>query len=383
MIQTMRPVVSIALFIFSLYLLPVYSVRAEDTPPDNSDKATEEYTENIFTWEKSKPMVTDFDWVQLVSGEWLKGEIKGLYKDSLEFDSDKLDLLTLDWEDVKYVETHIPGAAYIEYYGRVYGYFVIDQNKIKVINGDNVQEFDRSRLVNFITGGEQEKDYWSAKLTLGLNIRSGNTDQVDYNAKANVRRQTSFSRFILDYIGNISQTSDIETSNNHRLSGTHDIYKTRRFFWRPIFGEYFRDPFQNIDSKITVGLGLGYTLVDTKRVEWDVAGGPGYMETRFVTVEAGENIKETTAVVVVGTHYEVEATSKIDFIYDYNITWGNTESGGYTHHMVATFENEITGSFDLDISVVWDHISNPTAGDDGVIPFEDDYRLTLGISYEY
>ena len=226
----MRPVVSIALFIFSLYLLPVYSVRAEDTPPDNSDKATEEYTENIFTWEKSKPMVTDFDWVQLVSGEWLKGEIKGLYKDSLEFDSDKLDLLTLDWEDVKYVETHIPGAAYIEYYGRVYGYFVIDQNKIKVINGDNVQEFDRSRLVNFITGGEQEKDYWSAKLTLGLNIRSGNTDQVDYNAKANVRRQTSFSRFILDYIGNISQTSDIENSNNHRLSGTHDNYKTRRNF---------------------------------------------------------------------------------------------------------------------------------------------------------
>ena len=371
----MRPVTFTTVFIFSLFLLAVSSVQATDAPADNKKE--------IFTWETSKPTATDFDWVQLVSGEWIKGEIKGLYKDSLEFDSDKLDLLTLDWEDVKYVETHIPGAAYIENYGRVYGYFVINQKKIKVINGDSVQEFDRSRLVNLITGGEQEKDYWSAKLTLGLNIRSGNTDQIDYNAKANIRRQSSFSRMILDYIGNISLTSDIETSNNHRLSGTHDIYKTRRFFWRPIFGEYFRDPFQNIDARITVGVGLGYTLVDTKRVEWDVAGGPAYQETRFVSVQSGDNLKETTPAAVLGTHYDVEATSKIDFIFDYNFIWGNEDSGGYTHHMVVTFENELTDSFDLDISMVWDHISSPTAGDDGVIPLKDDYRLILGISYEY
>ena len=369
--------------LLACYLFQITSTLAAQPPAEAFEDSPENYKEQVFTWESSRPTVTDFDWVQLTSGEWLKGEIKGLYKDSLEFDSDNLDDLTIDWEDVKYVETHIPGAAYIEYYGRVYGYFKIDQKTITVINGDSVQEFDRSRLLNFITGGEKEKDYWSIKLTLGLNVRSGNTDQVDYNAKVNMRRQTSFSRLILDYIGNISQTSDIETSNNHRLNVTHDIFKTRRFFFRPIFGEYFRDPFQNIDSKITVGTGLGYTIVDTKRVEWDVAGGPAYQATRFVTVEAGENLEEDTLAIVLGTHYEVEATSKIDFIYDYNITWGNEESGGYTHHMVATFENEITGSFDLDISLVWDHISNPTAADDGVIPLEDDYRLTLGISYEY
>ena len=379
----MRNLHSLPLLLTCLCLFHGADILAAESPAESNSGASEGYSENVFTWESSKPTATDFDWVQLTSGEWLKGEIKGLYKDSLEFDSDKLDLLTLDWEDVKYVETHIPGAAYIEGVGRVYGFFEIDQKKIKVINGDSIQEFDRSRVVNFITGGEQESDYWSAKLTLGLNVRSGNTDQVDYNAKLNVRRQTSFSRLIVDYIGNISQTSDIETSNNHRLTGTHDIYKTRRFFWRPIFGEYFRDPFQNIDARITVGAGLGYTLVDTKRVEWDVAGGPAYQETRFVSVQAGENLKETTLAAVVGTHYEVEATNKVDFIFDYNITWGNEESGGYTHHMVATFENEITGSFDLDISLVWDHINNPTAGDDGVIPLQDDYRLTLGISYEY
>jgi putative salt-induced outer membrane protein YdiY len=349
-------------------------------PVENADK---EYMENTFKWETSKPTAIDFDWVQLVSGEWLKGEIKGLYKDKLEFDSDKLDLLTLDWEDVKHVETHIPGSAHIEDHGRVYGFFEINQKKIIVTNGDDVKEYDRSRLVSFITGGEEEMDYWSAKITLGLIVRSGNTDQVDYNAKANIRRQTSFSRFILDYIGNISNTKDVETINNHRVTATSDRFKTRQFFWRPIFGEYYSDKFSNIDSRITVGTGLGYTIIDTSRTDWDVAGGPGYQQTRFISVLPGENIKESTPALVVGTTYDFEVTKKIDFLFDYNITWVNSSSGGYTHHMVTTLESEITGSFDFDISFVWDHISEPTAADDGTVPLSDDYRTTLGISYEF
>ncbi len=129
-----------------------------------------------------RPILTGYSWFR-VNGS--KARSRACIKDSLEFDSDKLDLLTLDWEDVKYVETHIPGSAYIEGHGTVYGYFEINKTKIIVTNGGEAKEYDRSRLVSFITGGEEELDYWSAKITFGLIVRSGNTDQVDYNAKAN------------------------------------------------------------------------------------------------------------------------------------------------------------------------------------------------------
>jgi putative salt-induced outer membrane protein YdiY len=367
-------------------LLVISGTQAAETAADTEVSpvnSTQALDRDVFRWETSTPTATDFDWVQLVSGEWLKGEIKGLFDDSLEFDSDKLDLLTLDWEDVRYVETHIPGSAYIEDHGTVYGYFQINQNKIIVTNGGEPKEYDRSRLVSFITGGEEESDYWSAKITFGLIVRSGNTDQVDYNAKANIRRTTSFSRFNLDYVGNISNTQDIETINNHRVTANADRFMTRNFFWRPIFGEYYRDPFSNIDSRITVGAGAGYTIIDTSRTNWNVTGGPGYQATRFISVQEGEDIKETTPAMVVTTDYDIEINKKIDFIYSYNITWVNNASGGYTHHMVTTFESEITGSFDLDVSFIWDHISKPTAADDGTVPLPDDYRLTVGISYDY
>ena len=48
-------------------------------------------------WTPPPPMPDEFDWVQLVSGEWLKGEIRAMYKDSMEFDSEELDLLNLDF----------------------------------------------------------------------------------------------------------------------------------------------------------------------------------------------------------------------------------------------------------------------------------------------
>ena len=42
------------------------------------------------------PVDETFDWIQLTSGEWLKGELKVLYNYKLEFDSDELDLLTFE-----------------------------------------------------------------------------------------------------------------------------------------------------------------------------------------------------------------------------------------------------------------------------------------------
>lgn len=39
-------------------------------------------------------------WVQLKSGEWLKGEITRMFDDKLYFDSDEFDNVSLDWGDV-------------------------------------------------------------------------------------------------------------------------------------------------------------------------------------------------------------------------------------------------------------------------------------------
>ncbi len=219
-------------------------------------------------------------------------------------------------------------------------------------------------------------------------MRSGNTDQLDYNSKFSAKRRTAKSRFLLDYIGNISKTGNedgvlTETINNNRLSASDNIYATRYFFYTPIFAEYYRDPFTNIDQRITAGIGLGYTIFDNGKYEWNVNGGPAYISTKYISVQPGEEQKVEAGALVLATDFDVELSSALDFIYKYKIQASEAEAGGYTHHMIATLESEITGSLDFDISMIWDHISQPATDADDITPEPDDYRLTVGVTYTY
>jgi putative salt-induced outer membrane protein YdiY len=335
------------------------------------------------TWSPPPPPPDQYDWIQLTSGEWLKGELKVLYRDKLEFDSDKLDLQTFDWEDVKLVRGHQRFSVRFQGPFTVRGFLEVTENKVVITAGDDRREYDRQKLVAIAPGAPREIDYWSAKITLGLNISKGNTDQTQYNSKWNIQRRTSASRFVLEYFGNFTKSDGVDTVDNQRLNTYFDWFKTRKYFFRVIFGEYYRDPFQNIQNRTTVGTGIGYSLIDTSKITWDVAAGPAYQSTRFSSVEPGQSSSESTPALVAGTSYEHELTNWLDFISQYSFNIVNKESGSYTHHAIATLETEITDLLDFDISVVWDRTQNPQTRTDGTVPDQDDFKTIFGVGVDF
>ena len=333
-----------------------------------------------------RPPDDGFDWVQLKNKEWLMGEIKSMYNDSLEFDSDNLDLLSIDWADVTYLRSAGESSINLEDMGEETGILEISGDTVRLIDGDDVKEFNKAQLVSLTPAGDRELDLWSVDWTLSLNVRSGNTEQVDYTTRFSARRRTAASRVLADYIGNISKTDAgtgtlVETINNQRVSAGWDLYATRRFFWSPFFGEYYRDPFQNIDQRLTAGAGLGYTIMDTGKIEWNVSGGPAYQSIRYISVQPGEDDTITGGALVLATDYDQEINNKLDFIFNYNMTAANSDLGGYTHHMLISLESEITGSFDFDVSFMWDRVGQPTTGAEGNTPSPDDYRFMIGIKW--
>ena len=357
---------SLLVLIFSLSLSPLLfaeEAASEWRPPDDG-----------------------FDWVQLKNKEWLMGEIKSMYNDNLEFDSDNLDLQSIDWADVTYLRSTGESSINIEDLGEVIGIVEISGDTVKLIDGDDVKEFNRAQLISLTPAGDRELDLWAVDFTLNLNLRSGNTEQVDYTTRFSARRRTARSRVLADYTGNISKTDAgtgtlVETINNQRVSGGWDLYVTRRFFWSPFFGEYYRDPFQNIDQRLTAGAGLGYTIMDTGKIEWNVSGGPAYQSIRYISVQAGEDDTITGGAAVLGTDYDHEISSMLDFIFKYNMTAASSDLGGYTHHLVASLETEITGSLDFDVSFMWDRVGQSTTDAEGNTPKPDDYRLMIGIKW--
>jgi putative salt-induced outer membrane protein YdiY len=341
-------------------------------------------------WDNFVPPPDDkFDWLQLNSGEWLKGEFKVLYDFQVEFDSDELDLLFFDLEDVKQLRTYKAQSTRIEDATIsddpiiIEGIVTMIDDRVMISVGDETREFKRSQLVSIAHSDQKERDLWSGSISLGANIREGNTETVDVNLMANVKRRTSESRLVLDYIGNYSETSNTETSNNHRLSGFRDSFISKKFFWRQFIADYYRDRFKNIDTQLSLATALGYHIIHTSKTEWDVVAGGGVRYTKFSSVEPGQSSDDTSPAFGAGTRYDTELTSWLDFLVDYSFQLVNERSGTYTHYFITTLSNDLVGDVDLDISFVWDRIEDPQPDSEGTVPEQDDYQLIVGISYDF
>ena len=355
------------LIFLAVFVLLLGPALAEETPEE---------------WQPSVPMPDKFDWIQLKSDEWLKGEIISMYEEVLEFDSDELDDLTLDWEDVKQIRS--ARIMQVRFLGNVIaiGKLHIEGDKVRVI-GEQDQEFERSQVLTITAGEPKESNYWKGKFSIGISVQQGNVDQVDVNSKANFKRRTVKNRIILDYIANYGRVEDQDTADNQRVSITWDRFITDRFFTKPVALEYYRDPFQNIGSRTTLTIGAGYQLIDTKKTDWQVSGGPGYQQTQFDDVVAGEDDSEETPALTVGTIFDTELTRTVDFIYEYRFQLTSEAAGSYNHHMVMTVETEWTKHLDFDVSLVWDRTQDPRQNSDGSFPEQDDYRAIISLGWDF
>jgi putative salt-induced outer membrane protein YdiY len=329
------------------------------------------------------PMPTKYDWIQLTSDEWLKGEFLVMYDDELEFDSEELDLQKFDLEDVREVRTAQTMQVGLVNREVLIGKLFIDGDVVRVIMEEQERRVSRYEILSITAGEPKEINFWTGKVTFGLNVRRGNSEVLEMNSSMKFRRRTVRNRVVIDYLGTYNLTEEILTSNNHRASLVWDRFVTRRLFVKPVYFEWFKDPFQNIAHRETIGFGAGYEIWETPKHEWTVSGGPAYVQTTFESVEAGTPDTESTPALVVGSDLDMELTGWLDYFWQYSFQIVNEISGKYNHHFVTGFETEVTRLLDFDIKMIWDRIQNPREAEDTTVPEQDDYRLVVSLVFDW
>jgi hypothetical protein len=330
-----------------------------------------------------EPADDGYDWVQLTSGEWLKGELTGFFENTIEFDSEILDDLTIDREDVgrffsgRHFSARTRGRAIHT------GQVKITETDVVIRKGDEETVFSREDLVALTASAQRERDRWNGDISLGTNVRRGNNDFIEYNTIAGLERRTPTSRAFFDYIGTFNETEGEQTANNHRVSGVYDRFSGSRFFWRPLNGQYFRDPFQNIANQLTLETGFGYEILNTSRTEWEVYAGVGVNAVERVSVEAGQEKNSRSPSSTIGMDFDTEITSWMDYLVSFQATFVDDDSGRYQHHLLSTLSTDLIGDIDLDVSLVWDHTEKPPRSADGETPEKDDFRLLIGVGFDF
>ena len=334
------------------------------------------------SWQPPPPMPDDFDWIQMTSGEWLKGEIIAMYEEELEFDSDEFDEQTLDWEDIQQIRSaQTMQVAFLDDTVAA-GKLFVDGDEVRVM-GEEDYRSTRTQVLSITPDAQRRRDLWSGKVSAGLNYRTGNTEQTEFNAMVNLMRRTPKNRINIGYLGNFSESDGTTIADNQRANAGWNLFVSDRFFIYPVYGEYYRDPFQNIASRWTIGAGAGYQIVDTSKITWEADAGVAYQRTEFDDVAAGEPKSATSPSLVVGTRYDNEVTGWMDYFFDFRSFVVDEESGSYTHHLVTGFEFEFFDDFDFDVSFVWDRIQDPRQSSDGTFPEQDDFRTIFSLGYSF
>ncbi len=322
-----------------------------------------------------------FDWIQMVSGEWVKGNIERMRNENLEFDSDKLDMLYLDFADVALV--HSPQVNTYVFDDRISatGPAVITADHVIVQTDEGTKVFPRSELESIVEG-ERERDWWSMKLRFGLTLNRGNTDQLTYDINFNTRREDRLTLLDLNYNATFGQTDGTQNVNRHLGQFLFNVFLGSRWWVTPAFGQLFNDRFQNIQFRATPAAGAGVHIIDMSNVTWDFMTGVGYQYLNYKEPEA-EN-PQHDAFVPLFTYWDFDITGDIDLTLSWLTNLVVTKIGNTNHTGKAELAIELTSVLDLDIAFLYLRTEEPGQPADPTLPRieKNDYQLVVGISLE-
>ncbi|MEM9381515.1 MAG: DUF481 domain-containing protein [Planctomycetota bacterium] len=354
---------------------PLSGVAQEAPPPTQTDPVPEPTT--------TLDLDDGKDWIQLKSGEWLRGEIVRIRDESVDFDSEELDDLAIDLGDIQRIASNHEVIVLTADGRELRGTLAVEEDKVWIVGSSTAQIRREDVLTLLALNDDGGTTNWSGGLSLGLTARSGNTDQTDYTAIADLARETARTRWYTRYTGALSNINQTETANNHRIGSTYDINLTQRLFVTAPGIDLFSDRFQNIGIRVTPYAAIGYDLFSRGAHSWAVSVGPALQYQRLDSPGPGEEREDTTGAVLASSNYSWDITSDVEFVFDYSITAPVPETDRYNHNFVMQFSVDLLGDLDLDVTFIWDRVNKPQLDADGNLPEADDFRTTVGLGWSF
>ncbi|MEE8467718.1 MAG: DUF481 domain-containing protein [Planctomycetota bacterium] len=219
---------------------------------------------------------------------------------------------------------------------------------------------------------EPEPPKWTGALTFGSSITGGNTDIKKFSLTADAVKELEKSRYTLGFLWNFSEEDDVISQRRVFGSGQFDRFVTERLYWlAQLSGE--SDKNASLDLRTTVGGGLGYQFLDSKK--WKLSGEAGlsWLDERFAT--DGDN-----------AYLALRAAYNVDWVP--NSIWNlsqalqvfpSLEDIDDVYAKVDTrLKVNISGSLFAQLQWVYDWNNTPAAGKERV---DNLYLLTIGWTF--
>ncbi|MCI4644881.1 MAG: DUF481 domain-containing protein [Hyphomonadaceae bacterium] len=203
---------------------------------------------------------------------------------------------------------------------------------------------------------------WSGEGGLSAGMTTGNTETTDVGLALDIARETQIWKAALDAQADFGETDGEETKNRLFVAGQLDRQMTDKMYG---FGRisYEVDEFSGFDSRLFIGGGLGYEILNGERTGWTVEGGPGLkvdeVKPRMVDgmMVPGETVES----------FSLFAASNYAFHFNDNVSFSNDTDMLYAQEStqlvtISALTAKLTDALSARVSFDVRHDTDPPQG---------------------
>jgi putative salt-induced outer membrane protein YdiY len=343
------------------------------------------------------PQTARADVVRMKSGDVVTGKIESVSDEELVIDPDFADAFDIKLKYIASIQTTRPVKVTFKDGHERTGFVELDalgkmqvrvepsrwetkhgKNASKLLGGATPQPPSGTRepLADLKTIQELEVAYYryDANFELGFSAASGNTNSSAFDLSGSL--EPAWGPNSLEFSGKVSR----QTSNNNLTAENWSVLvkyerDLPKKWYAATFGTVEQDPFQDLDLRSALAIGLGYRFYDADPTHLSVSLGPAYVRENFSVPGAD---REFPAVVWT-----------FDFEQEF---FGDDLTFYHNHHLIQSFTGselilktnqgikiDLWDDLDLKLEFDYDHTSEPAPG----ITQKDDLRYLLKLDLEF
>ena len=234
------------------------------------------------------------DTVLLVNGNTITGEIERYDFGNLEYGTDSMGTVNIDWEDIVAITSNQSLQVEVVDGTRYFGNLEAAEERfhIHVITSFGSVELPMSHIIRIepIETAASFIKRLEGEFSLGLNSQKG-SEVSTFNANANIRYRTQEYLVGLSLSSSITDQPSEDTQSRHTVWLNYQRFRPNRWYtdW---FGNWERNDQLGIKSRTSAGGGLGRYLIQTNQNHISLMAGLQGTHEEFTSGESGNTVGE-------------------------------------------------------------------------------------------
>jgi len=316
------------------------------------------------------------DIVFLHNGDRITGEVKSLFRGKLEFKTDHMGTLYIEWQEILEIVSDTGQSIELTNGQRFYGALAKPENNdMLAIRTEEGQV--GINTTDVISMYPVESGFWDRldiTADFGFSWDKG-SDVGKYNLSINTEYRLPESLTNISFTTELTTQADASTTTRANLDGIHSVFKPNKKYLA-YFGNLQHNDELGLDLRALVGAGYGWVPIRSQRNWFSLAGGLDINRELPTDGEAETNLE---AVGMVTFQYFKYSSPKREFNFSLRVFPSITDFGRWRANLNSDFRFELISDLFWKMGVYFDYDSAPISSDAATT----DYGVTSGVSYKF